>query len=399
MQYDVIIAGAGITGLSTAWKLIQQRPSLRLLLLEKESAVCLHQTGNNSGVIHSGIYYKPGSLKARTCVDGYRQLLAFADQYKIPYEITGKIIVALTMEEIPRLDSLYQRGLQNGLEGLKKLSGDEIKEYEPHVRGIEALWVPQTGITDYRKIGEKMAELILHSGAHIHYNEELVRVKKDPTGIRVRSGSMEYQTRMLVNTCGLFSDRVAKLAGIDPQVRIIPFRGEYYKLKPEKEYLVRNLVYPVPDPDFPFLGVHFTRMARGGVEAGPNAVLAFKREGYRKSDFSWADSLESLKWRGFRKVIYQYAGMGIGEFYRSFSKSAFTTALQKLIPEITSQDLIPGGSGVRAQACDVQGKLLDDFLFADSPGIINVLNAPSPAATASLAIGDHICSRILNQLS
>ncbi|MDH5476485.1 MAG: L-2-hydroxyglutarate oxidase, partial [Cyclobacteriaceae bacterium] len=319
MKYDIVIIGGGIVGLATALTLKEKNPSLRLLILEKEDRIAKHQTGNNSGVIHSGLYYKPGSLKATNCINGYHKLIKFCDTHSIPYDLCGKIVVASSEEEIPLMNNLYERGIQNGLENLTLLNKEEIKEYEPHVKGIAGIHVPQTGIVDYGKVSEKMAELIQLQGGEIKLNEKVKDIQQTGNTTIVKTNSTEYETKLVVNCAGLYSDKIARLTEKKLNVKIIPFRGEYYKLTPEKESLVKNLIYPVPDPNFPFLGVHFTRMMKGGVEAGPNAVLAFSKEGYKKSDINIAELIESLAWPGFQKVAYKYWKTGIGEMYRSFS--------------------------------------------------------------------------------
>jgi (S)-2-hydroxyglutarate dehydrogenase len=398
MRYDVAIIGGGIVGLATVLKIKEEKPELKVCLLEKEKEVALHQTGNNSGVIHSGIYYKPGSLKAQNCLYGYKTLLDFCNRNNINYDLCGKIIVATREDELARLEDLFMRGKQNGLDKIRKITAEEIKEYEPHASGIAGIYVPYTGIVDYRKICEKFAKIFQsdYSG-EIFTSTRVTGIIENKDSSILQTTGKDIEARMIVNTAGLFSDRIARLTIPDLTIRIIPFRGEYYQIRPEKEYLVKNLIYPVPDPNFPFLGVHFTRMIKGGVEAGPNAVFAFKREGYKKTDFSLKDVWESITWRGFQKVMFKYTSVGIGEFYRSYNKQAFTKALQRLIPEIKKDDLIPGGAGIRAQACDRNGKLIDDFLFAESDKVINVLNAPSPAATASLSIGKYIAEKIIKR--
>lgn len=394
-QFDAVIVGGGIVGLATALQLQRARPGIRLLLIEKETQLARHQTGNNSGVIHSGLYYKPGSLKARNCIRGYQLLVDFCREQGIPFELCGKIVVATEEHERPLLNNLYERGLQNGLTGMKRLQQDGLKEYEPHVAGLEGIFVPQTGIVDYTLVAEKYGELLRAGGAQIHLGERVLSISNN----QVNTSKGSYSTKLVINCAGLYSDKVAEMTVPGLNVRIIPFRGEYYKLKPEKESLVRNLIYPVPDPNFPFLGVHFTRMMRGGVEAGPNAVLAFRREGYKKSDINLRELSESLAWPGFQKVARKYWRTGFGEMYRSFSKAAFTKALQKLIPEIQSADLVDGGAGVRAQACDREGGLVDDFLILESEHAINVCNAPSPAATSSLAIGETVAGLALKRMT
>lgn len=391
---DCVIIGGGIVGLATGLQLQRSHPGLKILLLEKESQLARHQTGNNSGVIHSGLYYKPGSLKATNCIRGYHLLIDFCRQNEIPFELCGKIVVASDETERPLLQNLLVRGQQNGLQNLKKLTSEELKEYEPHVVGLEGIHVPQTGIVDYKLVAEKYGELLRKNGAEIHLSEKVNGIKEQ----EVITTAGTYSTKLIINCAGLYSDRIAALTVDRLNVKIIPFRGEYFKLKKEKEYLVRNLIYPVPDPNFPFLGVHFTRMAKGGVEAGPNAVLAFRREGYKKSDINLSELAESLAWPGFQKVVKKYWRTGLGEMYRSFSKGAFTHALQKLIPEIQREDLVEGGAGVRAQACDRDGGLVDDFMIFETTNAINVCNAPSPAATSSLAIGETVAGLALKRL-
>ena len=389
-KFDIVIVGGGIVGLASALEILRKDPDLKLLVLEKEKELAVHQTGHNSGVIHSGLYYKPGSLKAVNCIKGYHKLLDFCDQEDIPYDICGKIVVATEEKEVPLMQTLYERGTQNGLENLKILEEEELKEYEPHVAGIKGIFVPQTGIIDYTVVSLKYAEKIRELGSSIHNEEKVINIDPKGDSVIVTSDKNEYEANLAINCAGLYSDKVARMIRKDLDLKIIPFRGEYYKIRPEKYDLVRNLIYPVPDPNFPFLGVHFTRMINGGIEAGPNAVLAFKREGYKKSDFSFSEFTETLAWPGFRKVARKYMGTGLGEMYRSFSKAAFTKALQKLIPEIKEKDLIPGGAGVRAQACYRDGRLLDDFFILETEHTVDVVNAPSPAATSSLSIGETI---------
>lgn len=396
-MYDVIVIGGGIVGLATVLRLKDQKPSLKILLLEKENTVAKHQTGHNSGVIHSGLYYKPGSLKATNCIRGYDMLLDFCKKENVPFDLCGKIVVATNTDQIPLLQNLFERGNQNGLTNNRMIGLEEIKDREPHVKGIQGIWVPYTGIIDYTAVSIKYAECIQRLDGEIQFNQKVTQIKNKNTfsEIITENGAV-FQAKLVVNCAGLYSDKIAQLTQPENvNIRIIPFRGEFYKIKPEKQYLVKNLIYPVPDPNFPFLGVHFTRMIEGGVEAGPNAVFAFKREGYKKTDINIGEMMESLAWPGFRKVALKYWKTGIGEYYRSFSKAAFTKALQELIPEIQQDDLIPGGAGVRAQACDHDGGLLDDFAILESKGAINVCNAPSPAATSSLSIGQTVSERIL----
>lgn len=393
--YDLTIIGGGIVGLASALKISAAHPHLRLLLLEKEAELSRHQTGNNSGVIHSGLYYRPGSLKARSCVAGRKALIAFCDENSVPYEICGKVVVATGAEELPRLEELHRRGLANGLQGLEMIGPERLKELEPHASGIRGLYVPETGIVDYRKVAAAYAGKIRDAGGDIRLSQRVVGILDGRDEIVLQSSGGDYRTRYLINCCGLQSDMIAKMAGgaeADGQTehRIIPFRGEYYKLAPEREFLVRNLIYPVPDPAFPFLGVHFTRMAKGGVEAGPNAVLAYAREGYRHSQINPRDVWQTVSFKGFWAMAGKYWRTGFGELYRSLSKPAFVRALQKLLPEIQASDLVPGGAGVRAQAVSASGALVDDFVIQQSRRAIHVLNAPSPGATASLAIGQSI---------
>jgi len=394
-NYDVIVIGAGIVGLATAMKLGERFPKLRLLILEKEDRIARHQTGHNSGVIHGGIYYKPGSLKAANCVAGRRALLEFCDRNGIAYELCGKVIVATEAEEIPRLEELFRRGTANQVPGLQMIGPERLREIEPHVRGVRAIHSPATGIIDFTQVAEAYARKVREQGGDIMTSRRVKKISRAGGELIVVTGWEEFRGRFLVNCGGLFSDRVARM--LDPQssetnVQIVPFRGEYYKIAPEKGSLIKGLIYPVPDPRFPFLGVHFTRSIHGYVEAGPNAVLALAREGYRKSDINLRDLWETLSFSGFRSVARRYWRMGLEEQIRSFSKRAFTRALKRLLPVITEDDLKPGGAGVRAQAVAPDGALLDDFVIRQSPNAIHVLNAPSPGATASLAIGENIAA-------
>lgn len=399
MKYDVIIVGGGIVGLATAYNLLKTKPGLSVAVLEKEKEPAMHQTGHNSGVIHSGIYYKPGSLKAQNCLNGYDMLLNFCQEYNVPFDRCGKVIVATSEQELPLLDNLYKRGQENGLEGLKMLSAAELHEHEPHVAGIKGIFVPQTGIIDYKLVSKTYAQAVEKAGGTLYFSKKVTDIQQDGKLIRVESKAHSFHARVLINCAGLYSDKVAGLTEKDLDTRIIPFRGEYYELKPEAKYLVKNLIYPVPDPNFPFLGVHFTRMMNGHVEAGPNAVFAFRREGYRKTDFHAGEFFEAITWPGFQKVMLKYWKTGMGEMWRSYSKKAFTKALQRLIPEITEEHLEPAPAGVRAQACDRNGGLLDDFKIVERAGMIHVLNAPSPAATSSLAIGKTVSDMALAQLA
>ena len=399
MKYDIIIVGAGIVGLATALKLKEKKPELSVIILEKEKGIAMHQTGHNSGVIHSGLYYKPGSKKAVNCIKGYHMLIDFCNEHKIDYELCGKVVIATQESELPELEKLYNRGIENGLEGLKMLNSEEIREYEPHVNGLKGFHVPQTGIVNYEVVAKKMAKVFESEGGIVELNTKVTCVSKSESSVSVNTAKGIVEGKYLVNCAGLYSDKVARFNDDHAPIKIIPFRGEYYKLRKEKEYLVKNLVYPVPDPNFPFLGVHFTRMKKGGVEAGPNAVLAYKREGYKKSQVSVKEFWETLTWPGFMKVAKKYWRTGMGEFYRSYSKKAFTKALQRLIPEIRESDLVEGGSGVRAQACDKNGGLLDDFAIIENHRTVNVYNAPSPAATSSLSIGDTIADITLKHFN
>jgi len=398
MKFDIAIIGGGIVGLATGLTLLKKKPLLKVAIIEKEKQVATHQTGNNSGVIHSGLYYKPGSLKAKNCIRGYQLLVDFCEKEGVPFEITGKVVVATKEEQIPLLHQLLERGLENGLQGSRAISMSELKEYEPYCTGVAALHVPQTGIVDYKLVAETYANRFLELGGQLFLGNEVMDITSEGAVSNVITNRETIVTRLIVNCAGLYADKIAVMQEKKPiAIRIIPFRGEYYKLKKDREYLVKNLIYPVPDPNFPFLGVHFTRMAKGGVEAGPNAVLAFKKEGYKKSDFNCREFMEAVSWPGLQKVVAKYWKTGLGEYYRSFSKSAFTKALQELIPEVQSSDLISGGAGVRAQACDRNGGLLDDFAITENERCIHVLNAPSPAATSALSIGETVTALIIKR--
>ncbi len=377
-------------GLATALAATERFPALRLAVLEKEARLADHQTGHNSGVIHSGIYYRPGSAKARMCVAGAAAMVAFCRENGIPHQICGKVVVATSEAELPRLEELRRRGEANGVPGLAMIGPDRLRELEPHAAGIRALHVPGTGITDYRQVANKYAASVISRGGEIRPSTEVITVRRADGRTVIGTSRGEIESRYLINCAGLHSDRVSRMAGQDTDLRIVPFRGEYYTLAQHAQELVRGLIYPVADPALPFLGVHFTRRVEGGVEAGPNAVLAFEREGYDKTSFSPRDIADIFLFPGFWRMAAHYWRNGIGEFYRSFSKSAFVRALQKLVPEIREQDLAPGGAGVRAQALDRQGKLVDDFRFVQSEGMVHVVNVPSPAATASIPIGRAI---------
>jgi L-2-hydroxyglutarate oxidase len=395
------IIGGGIVGISTAYQMSRINPQCRIVVFEKEAELALHQTGNNSGVIHSGIYYKPGSLKAQNCVNGYQLLIDFCKEHQIDFDICGKVIVATKEDQLGALDKLFLRGKEHGLEGIKWLDAAEIQAIEPNCSGIKGIYVPQTGIVNYKQIVLTLEKLLgLSINIKIVKQAEVVGFHVDGSKIAVQlKGQQSVVVDRVVNCAGLHCDRVANLAGEKLDVRIIPFRGEYYKIKQNKSYLVKNLIYPVPDANFPFLGVHFTRRINGEIEAGPNAVFAFKREGYRKTDFSIRDFWGSVFWWGFQKVAFKYWKTGLGEYYRSFSKRAFTKALQELVPEIQESDLEPAGAGVRAQACDKRGNLIDDFYIEETDRFIHVLNAPSPAATSSFSIGLHIAELVLKKLN
>jgi L-2-hydroxyglutarate oxidase len=389
--YDVAVIGGGIVGMATAMTLTSTS-HLRLIVLEAEDHFAAHQTGNNSGVIHSGIYYKPGSLKARNCVEGREALYHFCQEHGIAHERCGKVVVATEPSELPPLDELERRGKANGVAGLQRLTAEQLREHEPHVTGLAGLWVPETGIVNYSQVTQAYARLVQEHGGVTWTGARVRNVQQHPGEIVLETARGAVHCRHLIGCGGLYSDRLARMCGVDPQVRIVPFRGEYYELVPERQYLVKNLIYPVPDPRFPFLGVHFTRMIQGGVEAGPNAVLALKREGYRLRNFSLVDSLEMATYGGFWRMVRKYWKTGLGELYRSLSKKAFVQALQKLLPEVRLEDLQPAGAGVRAQALDSTGALVDDFRIVATDRMIHVLNAPSPAATASSSIGRTIAA-------
>lgn len=388
--WDAIVIGGGILGLSTAMEISRRRPRRRVLVLEKEAEVGRHQSLHNSGVIHAGLYYRPGSLKAKTCVEGAAAMVRFARERGIPHEICGKLVVAANEAEVPRLEELRRRGAANGVENISVLGPEALREVEPRVRGVRALWVPSTGIIDYGAVARAFARLITDAGQKIRTSAKVTAIARSGRERRVETTAGDFEGRLIINCAGLHADRIARLAGGAPPVKIVPFRGEYYELAPERRALVKGLIYPVPDPALPFLGVHFTRRVNGAVEAGPNAVLACAREGYSKTDVNPRDLLETLTYPGFLRLARKYWKTGLGEMVRSFSKSAFTRALRKLMPEIRESDLIPAGAGVRAQAVDGNGRLLDDFAILRTEGAIHVCNAPSPGATASLTIGRAI---------
>jgi (S)-2-hydroxyglutarate dehydrogenase len=391
---DFVVVGGGIVGLSTAKALLERHPGARLAVLEKEGSWARHQTGHNSGVIHSGIYYKPGSLKARFCREGARALVEFCEERGIEYEICGKVIVATEPRELPLLEALRERGLKNGL-AIEQLDPEGLREAEPHASGLAALLVPSTGIVDYKRVAAEFAAVVEEKGGALRTGVEVHAVAERGAAVEVRTDRGAVWARTLVNCAGLHSDRVARLCGVDPGTRIVPFRGEYYELRPEKRYLVNNLIYPVPNPDFPFLGVHFTRSVEGTVEAGPNAVLGLAREGYKKTDFDFRDFVEELTYPALWRLARANWRTGAREIYRSFSKKAFVRGLKKLVPEVEEEDILPAVAGVRAQALTQEGKLVDDFLIAEGKNSVHVLNAPSPAATASIPIGEEIARRIV----
>lgn len=392
-MYDVVIVGGGIVGLSTGMAIYEKHPGIKLLVIEKESEVAKHQTGNNSGVIHSGIYYTPGSFKARFAKQGSKEMQEFCKKHDVPYDMCGKVIVASNEEELPLLEDLYERGLENELD-IEKIDQARLKEIEPHIAGVAGIRVPQAGIVDYTAVSKKFAEIIQSNGGEILLDTELIKIKEHNDSVTLETSKGNYEAKLAINCAGLHSDRVAEATGYKTDMKIVPFRGEYYVLKPEKRHLVNNLIYPVPNPKFPFLGVHFTRMIDGTIEAGPNAVLGFKREGYKKTDISMKDTFESILFPGLWRLGGKFVKEGISEYARSFSKSMFTKSLQKMIPEITEDDLIPAPAGVRAQAITSDGQMVDDFEIIEGKRSIHVCNAPSPAATASIGIGKEVANRV-----
>jgi L-2-hydroxyglutarate oxidase len=393
----VAIVGGGIVGLATAWQLTELYPHLRVLVLEKEVAVGEHQTGHNSGVLHSGIYYKPGSLRSINCRAGKRAMEQFCAAHGVPYDICGKVIVAVNDSEVPRLMNIFDRGQANDV-ACELIGPERLKELEPHAAGVQAIHVPEAGIVNFRAACRKMVELVTSRGSEVRCSARVIGIHEIANHIAIETTAGDFSADYVVTCSGLQSDRVARLTGAHPATKIVPFRGEYYELKPDAEHLCRNLIYPVPDPSFPFLGVHFTRMIEGGIECGPNAVLAFAREGYRKTDINLRDLLETLAFSGFRKLAFKYWRVGAGEMWRSWSKAAFVRALQHLIPEIRSEQLVPARAGVRAMAVEPDGTIVDDFVIETSGRIVNVLNAPSPAATSSLNIGKLIVEKLAERL-
>ncbi len=395
---DVAVIGAGILGLATARALLAQTP-LALAVLETEDRPAAHQTGHNSGVIHSGLYYRPGSLKAELCTTGRRALEAYCTEREIPFERCGKVVVATEDSELPALDELERRGRANGLAGLERLTQAGLRKHEPHVAGIAGLFVPETGIVDYSAVARSFAADVEAAGGEVRLSTAAGAIRRDGDGFAITTPGGIVRCRHLLNCGGVQADRIARRAGLDPVIAIVPFRGEYKTLRPERRGLIRNLVYPVPDPRFPFLGVHFTRRIDGAIEAGPNAVLATHRHGYRRRDFSARDVLAMLSYKGFWRMGRRYWRTALGEVHRSLSHAAFTRALQRLLPELRPEDLIPGGSGVRAQALEPDGSLVDDFRFVEGPASLHVLCAPSPAATASIVIGETIAARAAEHFS
>lgn len=392
-ETDLAIIGGGIVGLATAYQFTRQFPNRRVAVLEKESQLAAHQTGHNSGVLHSGIYYKPGSLKAINCREGKKAMEAFCLAEGIPFELCGKVVVAIDEADLPALERIHERALANGV-ACERIGTERLKELEPHAAGMAALHVPETGIVNYRAVCERLAQRVREAGGRIDTGARVSEIATSLDGVILDTTAGDVQARQVVNCAGLQCDRVAAMSGQELNARIVPFRGEYFELKPSARHLCRNLIYPVPDPKFPFLGVHFTRMIEGGVECGPNAVLAFAREGYHKTDVNLVDLLGTLTYPGFLRMATKHWRMGMGEMWRSFSKQAFVHALQRLIPEIQGDDLEAAPAGVRAQAVTRDGNLVDDFLIQESERVINIGNAPSPAATASLNIGKTIVERL-----
>ena len=388
--FDITVIGGGIVGTATAMRISEKHPRYRVGVLEKERRVAAHQSSHNSGVIHSGIYYAPGSLKARNCVAGAKSMVEFCDENNIKYDLVGKVIVAVNESELPRLDALYERGIANGVPGLEMIGPERLKELEPHAVGLKALWSPKTGIIDYSEVARAYVRHLRENGGEVVLGARVEHIEQRGDSVHMTTEAGDVESAYVINCAGLYSDKVAQMMGLQTGLQIIPFRGEYYFLKPEAHHLVRGLIYPVPDPSFPFLGVHFTRTIHGGVEAGPNAVLALAREGYTKTSVNPSEALESLRFEGFRKMAMKYWKTGMQEMYRSWSKGAFTTELQKYVPAVSDNHLDRGGAGVRAQAVDRDGKLVDDFRIVEAKNAIHVLNAPSPGATASLEISANI---------
>ena len=393
MQYDVAIIGGGIVGLATGWQLLNRHPGLNLVILEKESAIATHQSDRNSGVIHSGIYYKPGSAKALNCVKGHAMLLEFCKTYDIPFELCGKVIVANREDQLPVLNTIFQRGIDNGLNGIAKLNEEDVHDIEPHCSAIQGIWVPQAGIIDYRRVANQLASLILSKGGSILTGFEVQSLLARQHDVMIYSSNREIKSRSVISCAGLYSDRIAKMAGLEPPYQIVPFRGEFYSLSTEASKLVRGLIYPVPDVNFPFLGVHLTKRIQGGVEAGPNAVLAFRREGYNHFDIHVGELAEALRYSGFQSLARKHWRKGMEEMKRSFSKSAFLKSLQELVPELKSEDISRSRNGVRAMALDKEGNMVDDYVVLEQERMLHLLNAPSPAATSCLSIGEFVAAK------
>ena len=400
-HYDIIVMGGGIVGLASAYKINLKFPNLKVLVLEKEDHVAAHQTGHNSGVIHSGLYYKPGSYKAKNCVDGRRELVQFAKEYKIPHDICGKVVVATNEAELPHMNKVFNNGIQNGVEGIRKITAAEIKEIEPFCVGIEGIHVPCTGIIDYAAVSRKYVEIIQNkfAGSKVLTSHEVTGFEKGETITTVVTPKGKFTANYVISCTGLQCDRIAKKEGVDPGMQIVGFRGDYYDLSDKGMNKVKHLIYPVPNPQFPFLGVHFTRMIQGGVECGPNAVFTFKREGYGKTDFNLRDTLEAITYIGTWKLFYKHWRFGLDEYKRAFSKRLFLNRLRHLIPSLEMDDLVPGRAGVRAMALDPDGEMIDDFKIERHGNALHVLNAPSPAATASLAIGSAVCEMAREQFN
>lgn len=397
-MFDVVIIGAGLVGLATAREVALRRPRLKIAVFDKESRVAAHQSGHNSGVIHSGLYYRPGSLKARACVAGAARLITYCEERGIPYRMVGKLVVATTPDEVPCLLELYRRGQANGVEGLQLLAAEEIREREPAVTGIRAIWSPRTGIVDFIRVAEALAEDVRNANGELFFRHTVLSFRSRNGVIGLETTGGHYEARFVIVCAGLYSDRLARASGGSHDPEIVPFRGDYYLLRPERACLVRTNVYPVPDPRFPFLGVHFTPRLDGSVLLGPNAVLAFAREGYQRTDFCWRDLVETLSYPGFRALARQYWRVGITEFWRDVSKRAFLKELRRFVPELEEDDLLPGPSGVRAQALSRDGKLIDDFVLERKRGIVHVRNAPSPAATSCLEIARLIVDSLETDL-
>lgn len=397
MNYDLTVIGGGIVGLAVAWKIIEKYPGIKLAIVEKEHELATHQTDRNSGVIHSGIYYKPGSAKAINCVRGHGMLLAFCNEHDIPYELCGKVIAAIEERELPVLEQIFQRGIQNGLSEIKKIDAEEVREIEPYCNAIGGIWVPQAGIIDFRFLATRLRQLIENAGGRIITGFKVSGISETEHGVEIKSTMNQIDTKFAIGCAGLYADHLARMAGLVPPHQIVPFRGEFYNLIPSAEKLVRGLIYPVPDVNFPFLGVHLTKRIQGGVEAGPNAVLAFRREGYEHLDVHWGELMESLRYKGFHRLARRHWRKGMDEMVRSFSKRAFLKSLQHLVPDLKKDDIVRSRTGVRAQALDRDGNLVDDYVVMHQERMIHLLNAPSPAATSCLSIGEYVTALVKTQ--